>query len=356
MTDDAPISASISASVPAFLRRTLHEGLVRAAECPAGETEARLEATHVSGARLRAAAPIDEVEGRSAIAAAYDALKTAMPDMERRDDVFIGGVYEGRRYLGAVGRYCGAFLADLFGIPATGRTLYLRYGEMHRIEGGGQGEGAARIVETTMILDFLDAMRQADVWPLAPSLGVEAPWPGPQTADGVRLEAPDPAASADALALTLGMQDALGAYDDHRREGREGLLAMPQKTFWHPKMMWYGPAGIGTTRGLSGFVDHHQLPFRLALPGRKGGHHYVRIGDGAYSATGGWPSVYATHAGGDWLGLAPSGREVTMRVMDFYRADAGLIRENWVPIDMIDVLRQLGVDVFGRMRALLKRV
>ena len=39
-----------------------------------------------------------------------------------------------------------------------------------------------------------------------------------------------------------------------------------------------------------------------------------------------------------------------MRVMDFYRNENGLIAENWVPIDIIDILRQLGVNVFDRMR------
>ena len=99
---------------------------------------------------------------------------------------------------------------------------------------------------------------------------------------------------------------------------------MPQKNHWHPKMMWYGPCGIGTTRGLQGFVDYHQLPFRIAFPNRRGGNHYVRIGDGPYSATAGWPSVHAKHLGGDFLDVAPTGRDVTMRVMDFYLHHEGL--------------------------------
>ena len=32
--------------------------------------------------------------------------------------------------------------------------------------------------------------------------------------------------------------------------------------------MWYGPSGIGTARGLDGFVDHHQLPFNLHFKDR----------------------------------------------------------------------------------------
>ena len=65
-------------------------------------------------------------------------------------------------------------------------------------------------------------------------------------------------------------------------------------------------------------------------------------------------SVVATH----WvrfLAMPPTGKPVGMRVMDFYRTEGGLIAENWVPIDMIDLLSQLGVDVFERVRHLQGR-
>jgi len=48
--------------------------------------------------------------------------------------------------------------------------------------------------------------------------------------------------------------------------------------------------------------------------------------------------------------LPPTGRPITMRVMDFYCADDGLIRENWVPIDLVNVLLQMDVDVLARVR------
>jgi hypothetical protein len=192
-------------------------------------------------------------------------------------------------------------------------------------------------------------------------------WPGPITGDGIALHDSDPAHSASSLAQTLAMHRTLGAYDDTTGIGREGLLTMPQRDHWHPKMMWYGPSGIGTTRGLRGFVDDHQLPFRIAFPNRKGGGqwdeiaalkaqhgggHYIRIGDGPYSVTGGWPSVFAMHTGNDFLGIGPTGRAVTMRVMDFYLHHQGLIRENWVPLDILDLLRQMGVDVLARLQRL----
>ena len=113
-----------------------------------------------------------------------------------------------------------------------------------------------------------------------------------------------------------------------------------------------GPSGIGATRGLHGFQAHHQVPFLRAFPDRVAGDKLCSIGDGNYVVTGGWPSVRGTHLGSDWLGLAPTGKKVGMRVMDFYHVTGGRITENWVPIDIIDILRQLGVDVFARLRHL----
>ena len=39
-----------------------------------------------------------------------------------------------------------------------------------------------------------------------------------------------------------------------------------------------------------------------------------------------------------------------MKVMDFYLHDEGLIRENWVPIDIIHILKQMDVDVIQMIR------
>ena len=192
-------------------------------------------------------------------------------------------------------------------------------------------------------------------------------WAGPITGDGLVLTPQDMHEGLASIAQTLAMHGTLGAYKDHAMQGREGLLNMPQKEHWHDKMMWYGPSGIGTTRGLAGFVDFHQLPFRLTWPGRKGGQsiinleqeagtqsdagHYIQIGDGPYSVTAGWPSGVAIHGGsGDVFGCGATGRDVEMRVMDFYLHHEGKIRENWVPIDVIHILLQQGVDVMARVR------
>jgi hypothetical protein len=49
------------------------------------------------------------------------------------------------------------------------------------------------------------------------------------------------------------------------------------------------------------------------------------------------------------MGLPPLGKEVLMRSLDFWRVEDGLIRENWVLVDLLDIYRQVGIDVFARL-------
>ena len=330
----------------------------------------RLEAIYAPNAGWRGSAPIDVAEGIEGIAErVWQPLFASFPDLERRDAIFVAGPsrHDADRTgddrpmrVAAMGHLCGTFRKPWLGIAPTGGVVYLRYGEVHEIDTDG------RIERTTMLIDVMDVISQAGFWPIAPSPGAEEMWPAPITANGIVLRETDPDEGDGSIAATLAMHRALAEFDDAEahREGRlrEALLAMPQRDHWHPKMMWYGPAGVGTCRGLEGFVNVHQAPFRVSFPNRKGGAtlnemkdaegggHYIQIGDGPYSVTGGYPSVRAMHLGGEWLGAAPTGRAIGMRVMDFYLHDEGLIRENWVPIDTIDLLRQMGVDVMARAR------
>lgn len=351
------------ASPDAQMRRTLMLRLARLACAGKEGLPAALDDLATPDCEWRAAHPMNEMTGtKFAMARIWAPLMLAFPDLERRDMIFVAGRYQERTYMATVGHYCGTMRRDWLGIPATQKTVYLRYGEVWQIDADG------RVVQANLLWDVLDVMRQAGVWPLAPPLGVEGMWAAPLTGDGLRLVASCAAEGQASIEQTLAMHKSLAEFDDNRDLSRAGLITMPQREHWHPKMMWYGPAGIGTTRGLDGFVDGHQLPFRTAFHrpqgsftevtaerARNGAGHYIRIGDGPYSLTAGWPSVYAMHMGGGFCGLAATGKPVFMRVMDFYLHHEGLIRENWVPLDMLHLLGQMGIDPLARLQDVLRR-
>lgn len=61
------------------------------------------------------------------------------------------------------------------------------------------------------------------------------------------------------------------------------------------------------------------------------------------------PLSRALRSGDGFLGLAPTGKHITRRSLDFWTVEDGRIRECWVMVDMLDLYRQLGVDVLDRM-------
>ena len=67
-------------------------------------------------------------------------------------------------------------------------------------------------------------------------------------------------------------------------------------------------------------------------------------------ASTGWPSVRATHSS-DYLGAPATHKSIGMRVMDWWRVTDKTIAENWVLIDLPELLLQMGVDVLERGRA-----
>lgn len=311
---------------------------------PAGLKDTVRSGYH-TGARVNVTHPVNELANLDQVVARlWRPLRHAIPDVERRDDIVAAGRYRDADWIGCIGHYAGTFENDWLDIPATRGVVTVRYAEGHELRDG-------KVARSYVFIDFLDLMRQAGYWPIAPSLGREMRWLPPMTHDGVILTPQDDAVSQRSIERILRMHAALGYYDG-QAPTRAVLDKMEMARHWHPNFMWYGPAGIGTTRGLRGFEDYHQIPFLVAFPDRGGSEtgHFIRIGDGNYAVTGGWGYLQATHSGNDYLGVPPTGKRVEMRVMDFYRCDENTIVENWVPFDIPHLLLQMGVDVFGRMR------
>lgn len=273
---------------------------------------------------------------------AYRDLFNAVPDLERRDHIVMAGTDEhGNDWVGCGGYYTGVFVGPWLDIPPTGHQMHMRFHEYYRFVDG-------KVVEFQALWDIPEVMMQADAWPMAPSLGREWHVPGPATQDGL---VPGPYDEAKGRATCQTIIDMLDHMKRHPSQG--GPEVMEMERFWHPRMSWYGPSGIGTGRGIAGFRNWHQIPFLNGMPDR--GQYldeitYHFFGDGDYAAVTGWPDMVQTVTHDGWMGIAPAGKKITMRSLDFWRLENGLIRENWVMVDILDAYRQLGVDVFARLR------
>ncbi len=297
--------------------------------------------------------PFNDLRGTQAAADGFWApLKTAFPDYEQRPALVLGGAYEGRNQVSSWGVVNGTFDTPWLGIPPTHRPATLRFGVNATLAGD-------RFVRIHILLDVVDLMRQAGVYPLRAMPGSAEAWAFPPADTGASGLGHDPAQGAETLRIVRAMQVGLPRPDQIATLSSQPSRHSP---LWHPAMNWYGPAGIGWARGERGFRNVHSSLFLQAFPDRTGfpradgadedaPGHYIRLGDGNYAVTGGWPSLHATHVGGGWLGLPPTGRPVEMRVADWYRCDAaGLIIDNWVMIDVPHMLYQMGLDILHDLK------
>ncbi|WP_147111345.1 ester cyclase [Tateyamaria sp. syn59] len=329
-------------------RHTHHKALIaplRAAlyDYDEGELRAVLHELCAPDVVFRLAFPFESIVGVDAfVDAAFAPLAAAIPDLERRDHIVMAGpTPEGADWVGCGGYYTGTYVAPWLDIPPTGHIVHMRFHEFYSFEDG-------QIVEMQALWDIPEVMMQAGAWPMVPSLGREWHVPGPASCDGL---VPGPYDAEASAASCQHIIDMLTHMKKHPGEG--GPEVMEMERFWHPKMMWYGPSGIGSGRGIAGFRNWHQIPFLNGMPDR--GQYvdeivYHFFGDGPYAAVTGWPNMYQTVTHGGWLGLPPTGKRIEMRSLDFWRLENGLIRENWVMVDMLQMYDQMGVDVLARMR------
>lgn len=155
---------------------------------------------------------------------------------------------------------------------------------------------------------------------------------GARPAQAALTQGADPRRTEETRAVIEAMVDGL---NDHRIDDIGAFFA--------EDFRWMGNFGCGTKTGLREFQDNWQRPFQAAFSDK------VCI-DEARLFMGEWAAAFgrqeATHSG-EFMGVAPTGRRVEIRYMDFWKVEDGRIADNWVMVDFPHVLAQLGVDVFN---------
>ena len=296
--------------------------------------------------------PINQLVGADALIAGFwQPLLRSFPDMKRKAHIFIGGSSGEEEWVSGLGYLTGTFVEDWLGIPATKDKTNIWFGQFYLMRGG-------KIAESYAILDLLAVMRQAGFQVLPPARGAEGgKVPGPHTGDGVLLTEQDELETRKTRQLVEAMLTGMGRYV-RSRDGAS-MCSMEQEHYWHPQMHWYGPSGIGACLSLEEFQDFHQRPWLhgfgdRTVEGPPGGR-VIGMGEGGslaeghYASLGVWDYAFSIHHG-EYLGVPATGKLITIRDFDWYRREGDLLVQNWVPIDMIDIFQQFGIDLFDRLR------
>ena len=301
-------------------------------------------------------APIDRIRGIEAVTADFWLpLFQSFPDLKHQPYIFLGGLDQrflldtaesGEYWVSGCGYLTGTFAKDWLGIPATGRKTNIWFGLFHVLREG-------KIAESYIQLDILSVMRQAGYQVLPPAPGAEGgKVPGPRAKDGILLTDSDPLESRKSRQLVQAMLRGLMRYVRSRDGG--DMSAMEQDKYWSRDMKWYGPSGIGMCLSLEEFEDFHQRPWLHGFGDRNlsregSGRWMGHMAEGNYVAGGIWDTVFSYHHG-EYAGIPATGTLMTMRDFDWWRREGDRLVENWVPIDMIDLCRQMGVDLMARLR------
>jgi len=310
---------------------------------PAGETAAAIERFACPDYRFRGVHPFNELGSAGEVAeTVWDPLRAALTPMQRRQDIFFAGpnLIDGTMWVTSMGKFMGLFDNDWLGIPSAGKIVLVPYCEFHRVEDG-------KIAESALWVDIISVMHQAGIRPLPMQTGADIINPGPETADGVLLNAQDDIESEKTLTLIMEM------CSDLVSDGMESASAMLRKT-WHEDMTWFGPAGVGATYTIDRYQQQHQGPFREGLDNVEFNGHILEHAEGNYGGWFGWPNLKIKQGGG-FLGLPESGTPTEMRVVDIYRREGEKLAENWIFIDFLHYMKLLGVDVLERCRKIARR-
>ncbi|MEM1272768.1 MAG: ester cyclase [Pseudomonadota bacterium] len=286
--------------------------------------------------------PFHEQAGPDAVAQRFwDPLKSSFTALQRRLDVFFAGHNEidewASTWVVSMGHLLGLFDLPWLGIAPTRKIGMLRFAEFHRVAKG-------KIVEAATFVDIPHLMIQAGCNPWPQATAQHLVQPGPQTHDGVMLQAQDMDEGDNTLSAINAMIKDLGTWQ----------LGIPVeeelRRTWHEDMIWWGPAGIGASYTINRYAEQHAKPFRAGFSDRTRTNHRARLAEGHFGGFFGWPNFTARPTGG-FMGMPASDAPGPFRVVDIYRRSGDKLAENWIFIDLLHYFACQGVDVLSEATA-----
>ncbi len=295
--------------------------------------------------------PFYEQQGAADVAKVFwRPLREAFSPLQRRPDVFLAGSNEvgkddpgtgkdGKVWVCSMGHFFGLFDNPWLGIPPTGKMVFIRYAEFNCVQND-------KIVESAFFCDVISVMQQAGQYPLPPHTGAFFMHPGPRTHDGLLFEDQDPVEGEKTIAVLNKMITDLSELN---QSGNDNCPPELLQRCWTDDMVWYGPAGIGSSYTIARYQKQHQYPFRENLKDKVFNGHIARFAEGNYACFFGWANLTNTSTGG-FLGMTGNETRADMRVVDVYRREGDKLAENWVFIDLLHYLSMQGLDVLERMR------
>lgn len=262
-------------------------------------------------------------------------LRQSIRHLQRRQDIFFAGLNEiddySSTWVVSMGHLMGLFDEPWLGIAPTHKMVFLRYCEFNRVENG-------KITETAMYFDIPHFMIQAGLNPFPNATGMHLVQPGPMTHDGLLFDAQDKATGLSTLKLINKMIGELGQW--------QSVLSLEDelRQSWAEDMIWWGPAGIGSSFTIERYAQQHSAPFRAGFGDRSKTQHRARLAEGNYGGFFGWPNFTARSLGG-FMGMPASDKAGEFRVIDIYRRDGNKLAENWIFIDFLHYWKTSGVEL-----------
>lgn len=196
--------------------------------------------------------PFNTIKGRDALKQQFwQPYKQAMPDLQKNTFMHLAGLNhfgQQNEWVVSSGHYVGSFDNDFVDIPASKGITWVCYIEFNRLQDG-------KIIETYTIIDMLDLIRQSGI-SFIPALAPEVIIPGPSTNDGVIPGICKEEDTKQTFQIIYDMiYKGLMTYED------VGMGNMGLENYFSKDFIWFGPCGIGTTKGIKGFENYHQNHF-----------------------------------------------------------------------------------------------